>query len=53
MKQAVLTSPETITFSEIDKPVIKPNEILMKVKNIGICVSTLINRVELKSTIAN
>ena len=27
MKQAVLTSPETITFSEIEKPVIKPNEI--------------------------
>ena len=41
MKQAVLTSPETITFSEIDKPVIKPNEILMKVKNIGICGSDI------------
>ena len=41
MKQAVLTSPETITFSEIEKPVIKPNEILMKVKNIGICGSDI------------
>ena len=41
MKQAILTSPETITFSEIDKPVIKPNEILMKVKNIGICGSDI------------
>ena len=41
MKQAVLTSPETITFSEIEKPVIKPNDILMKVKNIGICGSDI------------
>lgn len=41
MKQAVLTSPETITFSEIEKPTIKPNEILMKVKNIGICGSDI------------
>lgn len=32
MKQAILTAPETIAFSEIEKPVIKPNEILMKVK---------------------
>lgn len=30
MKQAVLTSPETITFSEIDKPVIKP-ELFMSI----------------------
>ena len=41
MKQAVLTKPETIEFSEIEKPVIKPNEILMKVKNIGICGSDI------------
>lgn len=41
MKQAVLTGPETIEFSEIENPVIKPNEVLMKVKNIGICGSDI------------
>lgn len=41
MKQAILTAPETITFSEIEKPEIKPHEILMKVKNIGICGSDI------------
>lgn len=41
MKQAVLTAPETITFSEVEKPVIKKNEVLMKVKNIGICGSDI------------
>ncbi len=41
MKQAVLTGPETIEYSEIEKPEIRPNEILMKVKNIGICGSDI------------
>ncbi|MBQ8304710.1 MAG: alcohol dehydrogenase catalytic domain-containing protein [Blautia sp.] len=41
MKQAILTKPETIEFSEIEKPVIQPHEILMKVKNIGICGSDI------------
>lgn len=41
MKQAVLTKPETIEFSECEKPVIKPNEVLMKIKNIGICGSDI------------
>lgn len=41
MKQAILTAPETIEFSEIETPIIKPNEILMKVKNIGICGSDI------------
>ena len=36
MKQAVLTKAETIEFSEIEKPVIKAGEVLVKVKNIGI-----------------
>lgn len=41
MRQAVLTGPKTIEFSDIEKPVIKPNEILMKVKKIGICGSDI------------
>lgn len=41
MKQAILTGPETIEFSEIEKPVIQDHEILMKVKNIGICGSDI------------
>ncbi|MCD8015728.1 MAG: alcohol dehydrogenase catalytic domain-containing protein [Lachnospiraceae bacterium] len=41
MKQAILTAPETIEFSEIERPEVKPNEILMKVKNIGICGSDI------------
>lgn len=41
MKQAVLKAAELIEFSEIEKPRIKPNEILMKVKNIGICGSDI------------
>lgn len=41
MKQAILTSAETIEVSEIEKPTVKPNEILMKVKHIGICGSDI------------
>ncbi|SCP99702.1 zinc-dependent alcohol dehydrogenase [Anaerobium acetethylicum] len=41
MKQAILTSKQAIEFSEIEKPVIKSNEILMKVKKIGICGSDI------------
>ncbi|HEY5587086.1 MAG TPA: alcohol dehydrogenase catalytic domain-containing protein, partial [Ruminiclostridium sp.] len=41
MRQAILTGPKTIEFSEIEKPVIKPNEIMMKVKKIGICGSDI------------
>ena len=41
MKQAILTRPETIEFSETERPVCKSNEILMKVKNIGICGSDI------------
>lgn len=41
MKQAILTEPKTITFSEIEKPVCQANEVLMKVKNIGICGSDI------------
>ncbi|WP_181899161.1 zinc-dependent alcohol dehydrogenase [Lachnotalea glycerini] len=41
MKQAILTHPKTIEFSEIEKPIMKANEILMKVKKIGICGSDI------------
>lgn len=41
MKQAILTGPKTIEFSETEKPVIKDNEILMKVKYMGICGSDI------------
>ncbi len=41
MKQAILTKPETIELSEVEKPIIKDNEILMKIKNIGICGSDI------------
>lgn len=41
MKQAILTSAKTIEFSEIEKPVIKSNEVLMKVKALGICGSDI------------
>ncbi|MCP1100962.1 L-iditol 2-dehydrogenase [Aequitasia blattaphilus] len=41
MKQAILTAPETIEFSEISNPDIMPHQILIKVKNIGICGSDI------------
>ncbi len=41
MKQAILVSPETIQFSETEKPVISACEVLIKVKNIGICGSDI------------
>lgn len=41
MKQAVLTAPKTIEFSQTERPAIKPGEILMRVKNVGICGSDI------------
>ena len=41
LKQAVLTQKETIEFSEIDVPKITDDEVLVKVKNIGICGSDI------------
>lgn len=41
MKQAILTGPEVIEFSEIEKPVAADHEIVMKVTNIGICGSDI------------
>lgn len=41
MKQAILAAPETIEFSEIERPAINSGEVLIKVKNIGICGSDI------------
>lgn len=41
MKQAILTKPETIEFSETAKPVITADEALLKVTNVGICGSDI------------
>lgn len=41
MKQAILTAPETIAFSEVPRPEVKTHEVLIKVKNIGICGSDI------------
>lgn len=41
MKQAVLVGPETIEFSEVERPVAKAHEIVMKVKYVGICGSDI------------
>jgi len=37
MKAAVLTAPETIQLREVATPEIKPHELLVKLKNCGIC----------------
>ena len=42
MKQAVLESPGSIVFREIPMPVpLKPNEILLRIKKIGVCGSDI------------
>ena len=41
MKQAILTKPETIEFSETERPVCGDNEVLIKVSNVGICGSDI------------
>ena len=41
MKQAILTKLQTIEFSETDKPSPAANEVLVKVKNVGICGSDI------------
>lgn len=37
MKAAVLTAPEAIAVQEVETPAIKPHELLVKLKNCGIC----------------
>jgi len=41
MRIATLVEPEKIEFSEITKPVPKPNEVMIKVNYIGICGSDI------------
>lgn len=41
MKQAVLVGPATVEFSEVERPVAKANEVVMKVKYVGICGSDI------------
>lgn len=41
MKQAVLQKKETIEFSEIERPIPTDDEVLVKVKNVGICGSDI------------
>jgi L-iditol 2-dehydrogenase len=39
MKQAIMTAPGSIEFREVEKPVPAANEVLIRVKKIGVCGS--------------
>lgn len=41
MLQAIMTKPGEIQFNEIDKPIPKPNEVLLKIRKIGVCGSDI------------
>ena len=41
MLQQIMTAPKEIRFQEIEMPRIKPNEVLVKIKCIGICGSDI------------
>ena len=41
MKQQVMTSPGVITFREVDIPATGPDQVLVKIKKIGICGSDI------------
>lgn len=41
MRQAILKQPEKIIFREVEKPVISAREVLIRVKQIGICGSDI------------
>lgn len=41
MQQAVMIKPGTIEFREVKKPDIKPDEVLIQVKRIGVCGSDI------------
>ncbi len=41
MQRALLEKPEVIKFYEVEKPEVKPGEILIKVKRMGICGSDI------------
>ena len=41
MLQAVMTAPGKIEFQEVAKPVCKADQVLIRVKNIGVCGSDI------------
>ncbi len=41
MKALIYIQPKTIQFKEVPKPKIKPNEVLLKIKSVGICGTDL------------
>lgn len=41
MVQQQMTAPGTIEFNEVDVPVIRPEEVLVKIKRIGVCGSDI------------
>ena len=41
MKQQVMTEPGKITFRDISIPVVGPNQVLVKIKRIGVCGSDI------------
>jgi L-iditol 2-dehydrogenase len=41
MQQAVMTQPGKIEFNQIEKPAMKPDEVLIQVKRIGVCGSDI------------
>ena len=41
MKQAIMTAPKVIEFNDVPVPAIKPDEVLIKIKRIGVCGSDI------------
>jgi L-iditol 2-dehydrogenase len=41
MLQAVMTQPGEIEFHQVERPVVKPDEVLIQVKRIGVCGSDI------------
>jgi L-iditol 2-dehydrogenase len=41
MRQAVMTQPGSITIHEIAKPQVKPNQVLIQIRRIGVCGSDI------------
>ena len=41
MKAALVTATEKVDIQEIDRPVIKDNEVLIKTRTVGVCGSDL------------
>lgn len=41
MKQAIMTAPGKITFADVEKPVLNPGQVLIKIMRIGVCGSDI------------